>query len=573
MTVPMGDSELLRQFSAGRSQDAFAAIVARYVDLVYSAARRQLHDPGAAEDATQAVFVLLADKASRLQGTQLSAWLFATTRYICANARRKQARRKNHERKAAEMKPESQPTEEPGWQAIAPLLDEAIDSLPAGEKDLVLLRFFEKRSFKEVGQRLSISEDAARKRIDRATCKLREFFARAGVTTSPAWSLETVLLAHAVTTAPAMLAKLVATKAGASAVAAGASGLSSGVSGGLSQWGTIMATATGKKVAIVAISALLLAGGTAAVVVPAITRSKSATPGQQGRIVKAPMPAMSMTTKNGVVVELLGVSDFTKSAPWWEPNGSPLPRAPYSTRDWMRDSPEKGFDPEQRFQFAFRARFASPDPTQEDIFLDPAFTPGTRRQMWQTPNPRDPESAGLMCVGVAWDRPVPTQARVAVGVAAGPWTVAARSDTPSVETVHVLEDKPDEKITFKAIAEVSGEAQFTMGYSPQLYTYNVDRPQTRIVAVVGGKDIPSRQLSSGGVPGVTFGELVAFNAPAATITAIRLDTRKYEPVVFENVSLRSGTMTEPKVTLLPLGDPLVTPKPAAATKPLRPKPQ
>ena len=83
----MDDVELLRDFARNRSQESFAALVTRHIDLVYSASKRQLHDPGAAQDATQQVFLLLAQKAHRLTGTQLSAWLFATTRYVCANAR------------------------------------------------------------------------------------------------------------------------------------------------------------------------------------------------------------------------------------------------------------------------------------------------------------------------------------------------------------------------------------------------------------------------------------------------------------------------------------------------------
>src|SRR3954447_9019154 len=119
------DVELLQQFARDRSQEAFAALVGRHIDLVYSAANRQLHDPGAAQDATQQVFLLLAQKAHRLtgNGTHIPAWLFATTRYVCANARRKQARRTLHERKAAEMRQESQSPDSPAWEAIAPLLD------------------------------------------------------------------------------------------------------------------------------------------------------------------------------------------------------------------------------------------------------------------------------------------------------------------------------------------------------------------------------------------------------------------------------------------------------------------
>ena len=72
----MDDSQLLQQFARDRSQDAFGALVGRYIDLVYSAAKRQLHDPGAAQDATQAVFLLLAQKAQQKSvNVRMPTWI------------------------------------------------------------------------------------------------------------------------------------------------------------------------------------------------------------------------------------------------------------------------------------------------------------------------------------------------------------------------------------------------------------------------------------------------------------------------------------------------------------------
>src|SRR5512132_4062759 len=100
----MTDAELLGQFvraeSRALAQHAFAGLVRRHVDWVYSAARRTVRDPGLAEDVAQAVFVILARKAPRLArdsgaaegpGPPLSAWLFGVTRHAARAAVRSRA--------------------------------------------------------------------------------------------------------------------------------------------------------------------------------------------------------------------------------------------------------------------------------------------------------------------------------------------------------------------------------------------------------------------------------------------------------------------------------------------------
>src|ERR1041385_3458548 len=105
----MDDREALTQYAKTRSNDAFAQMVERHVDLVYSTARRALGDSHSADDATQAVFLILSQKAASLPaGILLSSWLFRTTIYVCRNARRMAARRNAHERKAAQMHSEIQ---------------------------------------------------------------------------------------------------------------------------------------------------------------------------------------------------------------------------------------------------------------------------------------------------------------------------------------------------------------------------------------------------------------------------------------------------------------------------------
>src|SRR4051812_48336924 len=147
------DRQLLSDYAATGAQEAFARLVKRRIDLVYSAAMRQVRDAHLAEDITQAVFVILARKAP--QGAQsqtpLSAWLLTTTHWVALDALRKLARRRNHERKAAAMSQEAREAEESieeAWTAMAPQLDAALAGLSEADRAAIVLRFIEDKSLR-----------------------------------------------------------------------------------------------------------------------------------------------------------------------------------------------------------------------------------------------------------------------------------------------------------------------------------------------------------------------------------------------------------------------------------------
>ena len=199
------DMALVREFAQSNSEQAFATLVSRHVNLVYSVALRQVRNPHLAEEVTQSVFIILAEKAKSLSPkTILSGWLCRTARYVSANTLSIQRRRQFREQKAHMESILHEP--EPGvWNQIAPLLEEALNCLGEKEHDAVVLRFFDGKELKQVGASMATTEDAARMRVNRGLEKLREFFTKKGVTLS-ATAIAGAVAANSVQAAPAGLA-------------------------------------------------------------------------------------------------------------------------------------------------------------------------------------------------------------------------------------------------------------------------------------------------------------------------------------------------------------------------------
>src|SRR6478735_5977668 len=222
------DTELLRRFVDERSEAAFTDLVQRHVGLVYHTALRRVGgDVQHAEDVTQTVFVALARQAPQLlRHPTLGGWLFVTAQNASAEFVRREQRRKAREATAQAMHLSDQPAAPvPAADPLRPVLDDALMSLPADDRDAIVLRFFEQRSFADVGQALKLSEDAARKRVDRSLDKLQEVLRRRGIVTASA-ALGGALTAAGAGPAPTGLALQVAARAFAQAGVATAAGTS-----------------------------------------------------------------------------------------------------------------------------------------------------------------------------------------------------------------------------------------------------------------------------------------------------------------------------------------------------------
>src|SRR5438874_7824291 len=95
------DMELLREYTDNHSDDAFATLTARHINKVYSVALRHTRNPHQAEEITQAVFVILANKSRHLgKGVVLSGWLCKTARLTAVTFIRSEIRRARREQEA-----------------------------------------------------------------------------------------------------------------------------------------------------------------------------------------------------------------------------------------------------------------------------------------------------------------------------------------------------------------------------------------------------------------------------------------------------------------------------------------
>lgn len=203
------DLELLQDYARNKSEASFTALVNRHLNLVYSAALRQVRSPQLAEEVAQSTFMDLARQAQGLApDTVLTAWLYQVTRRTAINVVRGEARRQTREQAAYELTAMN-PTEN-DWTQVEALLDEAMHTLDEPDRTAVLLRYFESKSLREVGQVLGASDNAAQKRISRAVERLREFFTSRGAAIGTS-GLVVAISTNAVQAAPIGLAATIST--------------------------------------------------------------------------------------------------------------------------------------------------------------------------------------------------------------------------------------------------------------------------------------------------------------------------------------------------------------------------
>jgi RNA polymerase sigma factor (sigma-70 family) len=201
-----GTEGLLTEYANGGSERAFRDLVSSYVNFVFSTALRILGgDRPLAEDVTQAVFTDLARKARSLpKDVQLGGWLHRHTCFVARKTLRRERRRIAREKVAVELHSIEDYTEA-NLAHLALVLDEVINDLGEDDRNAIVLRFFEERDFRSIGEALGISEDAARMRVSRSVEKMGTMLKRRGIVLTVA-GISFVLSGKLATAAPSGLA-------------------------------------------------------------------------------------------------------------------------------------------------------------------------------------------------------------------------------------------------------------------------------------------------------------------------------------------------------------------------------
>ncbi|HEV3440856.1 MAG TPA: RNA polymerase sigma factor, partial [Gemmata sp.] len=168
----LGDSELLRRFTADSDSLAFEAIIWRHGTMVFDVCRRVLGRRGDAEDAFQATFLsLLRHACSVRSGESLAGWLYRVARRLSVRMSRQRDHRAHRESQAA--RPEAQifdDVERTDWRR---LLDREIERLPARYRDAFILCHLEGRDHKEAARELGCPLGTLHSRLARAKERLR----------------------------------------------------------------------------------------------------------------------------------------------------------------------------------------------------------------------------------------------------------------------------------------------------------------------------------------------------------------------------------------------------------------
>lgn len=174
------DAELLRRFAEDGDAQAFRSLIDRYGSMVLSACRRIVREEHLAEDAFQAVFLVLATRAARLdRARSLGPWLYGVTMNVARRARDQASRRRRREALVDELPDQSSV---PPANDVADIIDEEIAQLSPVCREALILCELQGLSRAQAAERLRAPEGTISSRLAAAKKSLAERLRRRGVT-------------------------------------------------------------------------------------------------------------------------------------------------------------------------------------------------------------------------------------------------------------------------------------------------------------------------------------------------------------------------------------------------------
>lgn len=201
------DAALLERFARTGDEDAFGQMVERHAPMMRGVVLRATGDAALADEVTQTVFAILARKAGEMGHEAVAGWLHRTTFLEARNASRKAARYRRVLEKFRDDAEAVERLEVPGALEVLPQLDLAMSRLNEEERELVVRRYFEGESVREIAVAKGTSEEACKKRLQRTVQRLGVVLRGRGMRTS-AGSVAAVVTAEGLTMRPASAAEL-----------------------------------------------------------------------------------------------------------------------------------------------------------------------------------------------------------------------------------------------------------------------------------------------------------------------------------------------------------------------------
>ena len=184
------DEELVRRFNDG-DREAFAELVRRYQDRIFTLCLRWMRDRQVAEEVAQDVFIAVYKALGRFRGeAKFSTWIFRVATNHCKNRRLYRQRRHSDKHEPLEGTPREDgpsrqlPSTRPGTDRRAMrseaerILQDALDTLDEGHRTIIILRDIEDLPYEEIADILELPRGTVKSRLHRARAQLARALSR-----------------------------------------------------------------------------------------------------------------------------------------------------------------------------------------------------------------------------------------------------------------------------------------------------------------------------------------------------------------------------------------------------------